>query len=174
MLSLESTRAQQWQNSPLSVCKGYPVTKAEQPGRVRLWEAYFLLTSLFCGKLVSSELFFSLWSVCVSKEGEVYAIETFGSTGKGVVHDDMECSHYMKNFDVGHVPIRWDYWFMTDAHLFQGNSRTDKLGEILIMLQFGVLSLSPLGFSNATEKWPWSGNESSKRSHSSCQCSVCS
>ncbi|KAF3859347.1 hypothetical protein F7725_021746 [Dissostichus mawsoni] len=39
-------------------------------------------------------------------EGEVYAIETFGSTGKGMVHDDMECSHYMKNFDVGHVPIR--------------------------------------------------------------------
>ncbi|XP_006895268.1 PREDICTED: methionine aminopeptidase 2-like, partial [Elephantulus edwardii] len=39
-------------------------------------------------------------------EEEVYAIETFGSTGKGVVHDDMECSHYMKNFDVGHVPIR--------------------------------------------------------------------
>lgn len=36
----------------------------------------------------------------------MYAIETFGSTGKGVVHDDMECSHYMKNFDVGHVPIR--------------------------------------------------------------------
>ena len=40
------------------------------------------------------------------EEGEVYAIETFGSTGKGVVHDDMECSHYMKKFDVGHVPIR--------------------------------------------------------------------
>lgn len=43
------------------------------------------------------------------QEGEVYAIETFGSTGKGVVHDDMECSHYMKNFDVGHVPIRLDF-----------------------------------------------------------------
>lgn len=42
------------------------------------------------------------------QEGEVYAIETFGSTGKGVVHDDMECSHYMKNFDVGHVPIRYE------------------------------------------------------------------
>uniref|UniRef100_A0A2K5QX66 Methionine aminopeptidase 2 n=1 Tax=Cebus imitator TaxID=2715852 RepID=A0A2K5QX66_CEBIM len=40
------------------------------------------------------------------EEGEVYAIETFGSTGTGVVHDDMECSHYRKNFDVGHVPIR--------------------------------------------------------------------
>lgn len=41
----------------------------------------------------------------------MYAIETFGSTGKGVVHDDMECSHYMKNFDVGHVPIRLVDWF---------------------------------------------------------------
>ncbi|XP_076863759.1 methionine aminopeptidase 2b isoform X2 [Brachyhypopomus gauderio] len=40
------------------------------------------------------------------EEGEVYAIETFGSTGKGMVHDDMECSHYMKNFEIGHVPIR--------------------------------------------------------------------
>jgi len=40
------------------------------------------------------------------EEDEFYAIETFGSTGKGVVHDDMETSHYMKNFDVGHVPLR--------------------------------------------------------------------
>ncbi len=41
------------------------------------------------------------------EENEFYAIETFGSTGKGVVHDDMECSHYMKNFNVGHVPLRY-------------------------------------------------------------------
>jgi len=40
------------------------------------------------------------------EENEFYAIETFGSTGKGIVHDDLECSHYMKNFDVGHVPLR--------------------------------------------------------------------
>lgn len=40
------------------------------------------------------------------EENEFYAIETFGSTGRGYVHDDMECSHYMKNFDVGHVPLR--------------------------------------------------------------------
>lgn len=40
------------------------------------------------------------------EEGEVFAIETFGSTGKGYVHDDMETSHYMKNFDAGHVPLR--------------------------------------------------------------------
>ena len=39
-------------------------------------------------------------------EGECFAIETFGSTGRGVVHDDMDCSHYMKVYDVGHVPLR--------------------------------------------------------------------
>ena len=30
------------------------------------------------------------------EEGEFYAIETFGSTGRGYVLEDMECSHYMK------------------------------------------------------------------------------
>ncbi|KAF3495479.1 hypothetical protein DY000_02056668 [Brassica cretica] len=40
------------------------------------------------------------------EEGEFYAIETFGSTGKGFVREDLECSHYMKNFDAGHVPLR--------------------------------------------------------------------
>ncbi|CAF4452498.1 unnamed protein product, partial [Rotaria magnacalcarata] len=33
-------------------------------------------------------------------------IETFGSTGKGVVHDDMEVSHYMKNFDAEQANVR--------------------------------------------------------------------
>lgn len=40
------------------------------------------------------------------EEGEVFAIETFGSTGKGYVHDDMECSHYMKEFYATNVPLR--------------------------------------------------------------------
>ena len=40
------------------------------------------------------------------EEGELYAIETFGSTGKGYVNEDLECSHYMKNFDAGHIPLR--------------------------------------------------------------------
>ena len=30
------------------------------------------------------------------EEGEFYAIETFGTTGRGIVVEDMECSHYMK------------------------------------------------------------------------------
>ncbi|KAG5530289.1 hypothetical protein RHGRI_025298 [Rhododendron griersonianum] len=40
------------------------------------------------------------------EEGEFFAIETFASTGKGIVREDLECSHYMKNFDVGHIPLR--------------------------------------------------------------------
>ena len=40
------------------------------------------------------------------QEGDFFAIETFGSTGKGVVHEDMECSHYMKNYEAGHIPLR--------------------------------------------------------------------
>lgn len=40
------------------------------------------------------------------EEGEFYAIETFGSTGRGFVNEDLECSHYMKNFDAQHVNLR--------------------------------------------------------------------
>ncbi|KAL3900265.1 MAG: hypothetical protein SGPRY_012491, partial [Prymnesium sp.] len=45
-------------------------------------------------------------STSLAYQGEVFAIETFGSTGKGYVREDLECSHYMKNFDVGHIPLR--------------------------------------------------------------------
>ncbi|PHH62966.1 hypothetical protein CDD81_6391 [Ophiocordyceps australis] len=40
------------------------------------------------------------------EEGDVFAIETFGSTGNGYVRDDMEVSHYAKNEDVQHVDLR--------------------------------------------------------------------
>jgi methionyl aminopeptidase len=40
------------------------------------------------------------------EEGEVFAIETFGSTGKGYVRDDMETSHYAKRGDASHVALR--------------------------------------------------------------------
>jgi len=40
------------------------------------------------------------------EEGEIYAIETFGTTGRGHVIEDLECSHYMRNFDAPHVPLR--------------------------------------------------------------------
>lgn len=40
------------------------------------------------------------------EEGDVFAIETFGSTGNGYVRDDMETSHYAKNRDIQHVDLR--------------------------------------------------------------------
>eukprot|EP00929_Paragymnodinium_shiwhaense_P118240 TRINITY_DN90178_c0_g1_i1.p1 TRINITY_DN90178_c0_g1~~TRINITY_DN90178_c0_g1_i1.p1 ORF type:complete len:557 (+),score=189.67 TRINITY_DN90178_c0_g1_i1:108-1673(+) len=42
----------------------------------------------------------------IMEEGEFYAIETFASTGKGYVVEDLECSHYMKIFDAPHTPLR--------------------------------------------------------------------
>lgn len=39
------------------------------------------------------------------EEGEVFAIETFGSTGRGYVHNEGECSHYARVKDVN-VPLR--------------------------------------------------------------------
>lgn len=40
------------------------------------------------------------------EEGEVFAIETFGSTGKGYVRDDMETSHYAKRVDAPMTTLR--------------------------------------------------------------------
>ncbi|GCB23952.1 methionine aminopeptidase 2-2 [Aspergillus awamori] len=40
------------------------------------------------------------------EEGEVFAIETFGSTGKGYVREDMETSHYALIPDHSQVPLR--------------------------------------------------------------------
>ena len=40
------------------------------------------------------------------EEGEYFAIETFGSTGRGHVVEEGECSHYAKIVDAPHVPLR--------------------------------------------------------------------
>ncbi|KAF8921911.1 peptidase M24, structural domain-containing protein [Mucidula mucida] len=40
------------------------------------------------------------------EEGEYFAIETFGSTGRGRVVESGECSHYAKMKDAPHVPLR--------------------------------------------------------------------
>ena len=39
---------------------------------------------------------------------QFFAIETFGSTGRGKVTEDMECSHDMKRFDGAHADIRYE------------------------------------------------------------------
>src|SRR3569833_2003232 len=40
------------------------------------------------------------------EEGDVFAIETFGSTGNGYVHDEGEVSHYAKKSDAPKVDLR--------------------------------------------------------------------
>lgn len=40
------------------------------------------------------------------EELETFAIETFGSTGRGYVHEDGEVSHYARRADSGHVTLR--------------------------------------------------------------------
>ncbi|KAF5095642.1 hypothetical protein DV451_004586 [Geotrichum candidum] len=40
------------------------------------------------------------------EEGETFAIETFGSTGRGVVRNEGECSHYGRIPTTQHVPLR--------------------------------------------------------------------
>jgi methionyl aminopeptidase len=39
------------------------------------------------------------------EEGEIFAIETFGSTGRGYGLEDLECSHYKKNHIASRVPL---------------------------------------------------------------------
>eukprot|EP01113_Clastostelium_recurvatum_P015794 TRINITY_DN1889_c0_g1_i1.p1 TRINITY_DN1889_c0_g1~~TRINITY_DN1889_c0_g1_i1.p1 ORF type:complete len:484 (-),score=114.44 TRINITY_DN1889_c0_g1_i1:16-1434(-) len=40
------------------------------------------------------------------EEGEFFAIETFGSTGRGFVLEDGECSHYGKTIEAPNAPMR--------------------------------------------------------------------
>lgn len=40
------------------------------------------------------------------EEGEIYAIETFASTGKGYVHEAADCSHYMREYDLRRAPLK--------------------------------------------------------------------
>merc|ERR1719201_2814743 len=42
----------------------------------------------------------------IMEEGEQYAVETFASTGKGYVVEDLDCSHYMKIYNAPAVPLR--------------------------------------------------------------------
>lgn len=64
---------------------------------------YFLFLGIHAGKTVP---IVKGGEATMMEENEFYAIETFGSTGRGIVRDDMDTSHYMKNFDAPYVPLR--------------------------------------------------------------------
>ena len=59
------------------------------------------------------------------EEGEVYAIETFGSTGKGSIIEDGECSHYMRNWEARGTPVRYCPFFESRV-IFLQNSKKQK------------------------------------------------
>jgi len=40
------------------------------------------------------------------EEGEHYAIETFATTGSGKVWQDLQCSHFMRDFNKTYAPLR--------------------------------------------------------------------
>lgn len=88
------------------------------------------------------------------EEGEFYAIETFGSTGKGFVIEDMECSHYMKEFNAHHVSLRSGR-AKSLLHTIDKNFGTlafcrrflDRLGEERYLM--GLKSLVDSGIVNA-------------------------
>jgi methionyl aminopeptidase len=95
------------------------------------------------------------------EEGEFYAIETFGSTGRGLVLEDGECSHYMKDFEVAkgatqHRPLRTkaakDLLRHIDAHhgtlafarrWLDDAGATGHMGGLKELVDAGVLTKHP-------------------------------
>ncbi|THH02315.1 hypothetical protein EW026_g517 [Hermanssonia centrifuga] len=94
-------------------------------------------------------------SVCLVKnddqtkmeEGEYFAIETFGSTGRGKVIESGDVSHYARTFDAPHVPLR----LTTAKSLLKSINKhfgtlpfcrryLDKVGESKYLLARRVLS----------------------------------
>lgn len=51
------------------------------------------------------------------EEGELFAIETFGSTGRGSIVEDLECSHYKVNQDAPRMQLRSDNARQLLAHI---------------------------------------------------------
>jgi methionyl aminopeptidase len=96
--------------------KSVPIVKGGEQTKMEEGEFFAIETfgstgqytgDLFSECTVSTPLFPALtliivwhdYSTCLYLEALVWA-------GKGYIREDLECSHYMKNFDVGHVPLR--------------------------------------------------------------------
>jgi methionyl aminopeptidase len=62
------------------------------------------------------------------EEGELFAIETFGSTGRGLAYEDLECSHYMVDSTVKTAKI--------------ANLRSDKAKQLLKHINHNFATLA--------------------------------
>lgn len=86
------------------------------------------------------------------EEGEVYAIETFGSTGKGLIHHDMECSHYMIKPDFTTRPPPRVLKARQLQKVIYDNFKTlafcrrwlDRLGQVIILYFYNFIFLESL------------------------------
>jgi methionyl aminopeptidase len=90
------------------------------------------------------------------EEGEQYAIETFGSTGRGVVLEDLECSHYMMTQNARGIPIRSDKARKLLAHIEKTYSTLafcrkwlDREGQ-----ERHIMNLNSLVEAGAVNKYP--------------------
>lgn len=62
------------------------------------------------------------------EEGELYAIETFGSTGKGYVREDLETSHYMLNYGLSKSNVSGGLRTSAAKHLY--NTINNNFGTL--------------------------------------------
>ena len=66
------------------------------------------------------------------EEGEYFAIETFGSTGRGKVIEQGECSHYARKVDAPHVPLRYDPAKLYESYLLMIDYAQIDIGQVTI------------------------------------------
>lgn len=67
------------------------------------------LYSIHGGKMGKSVMLVKNGYQTKMEEGEYFAIETFGSTGRGRVIEEGEVSHYAKIADAPKVPLKYDF-----------------------------------------------------------------
>ena len=58
------------------------------------------------------------------EEGDYFALETFGTTGKGYVYDDGACSHFAKVAGAKPKPLKWVGASYFQIRLMAGIRRT--------------------------------------------------
>ncbi len=96
--------------------KSVPIVKGGEQTKMEEGEFFAIETfgstgqytgDLFSECTMSTPLFPALTSIIVWYDySTCLYLEALVWAGKGYIREDLECSHYMKNFDVGHVPLR--------------------------------------------------------------------
>jgi methionyl aminopeptidase len=96
--------------------KSVPIVKGGEATRMEEGEFYAIETFGSTGLVQARQSACRNYGTCLltaeagppstGPVGTLHSEASGSLAGKGYVHEDLECSHYMKNFDVGHVPLR--------------------------------------------------------------------